>query len=258
MYVRCGRVNRLLRQFGRRFAVPAVWAHGGERWLHEAAGCVLSQCRQPFHCLGTSLNPTMIRPSPAPLPSLVCSPFRDLAGQVFLAERRLHWWQQENEDASAHQAQQAQQRAQQAQQQQPASREELQALPVRELKAHLAAAGIDSSGCAEKGELIDLLLANQQRQDGGGSSGNGGRSGSSAEQLRRDAGGAAAGAAQEQRPTKQCLFCGATSVPDGRKLKLCAGCRAVHFCSVDCQRAAWPGHRQACQAAQAAALDAEG
>jgi hypothetical protein len=37
--------------------------------------------------------------------------------------------------------------------------------------------------------------------------------------------------------------CGATDAPE---LKACGRCRAVHYCSVACQRAAWATHRQSC------------
>lgn len=43
-----------------------------------------------------------------------------------------------------------------------------------------------------------------------------------------------------------CAVCGATSSPQKGPLMLCAGCQAVHYCSVDCQRAAWPTHKSKC------------
>jgi len=67
---------------------------------------------------------------------------------------------------SQRQHQQQQQQGQQPGQQPVAlqqwerlSREQLEALPVRELKQRLAAAGVDSSGCVGKEELVDLLQA---------------------------------------------------------------------------------------------------
>jgi hypothetical protein len=68
--------------------------------------------------------------------------------------------------------------------------------------------------------------------------------------------GAAAGAGggREQQAAvpaavaQQCAACGAQP-PAGRKFQLCAGCRAVRYCSPACQRAAWlSGHRAACKA----------
>jgi hypothetical protein len=38
----------------------------------------------------------------------------------------------------------------------------------------------------------------------------------------------------------------------GTKLRLCEGCRAVSFCSKDCQRANWPSHKDTCKASAAA------
>lgn len=113
------------------------------------------------------------------------------------------------------------------------TREQLAALSVGELKSRLQAAGIDSSTCTEKQELVELLL---------------GASDSTA-------GGSAASGSREQpsAPVKRCIVCGATKGP-GVKIKLCAGCRdpAVAFCSVACQRQCWPQHKAACKAAQAA------
>jgi hypothetical protein len=31
-----------------------------------------------------------------------------------------------------------------------------------------------------------------------------------------------------------------------KKLQLCGGCRAVHYCGAGCQRAHWPEHRRVC------------
>ena len=47
---------------------------------------------------------------------------------------------------------------------------------------------------------------------------------------------------------KQCSGCATPGLP----LKLCSACRTVAYCSVDCQRAAWKGHKAACRAAVAA------
>lgn len=45
-----------------------------------------------------------------------------------------------------------------------------------------------------------------------------------------------------------CLACGATS-----GIKACSRCRQAYFCNVDCQRRAWPGHKDSCAAAKGAA-----
>ncbi len=50
---------------------------------------------------------------------------------------------------------------------------------------------------------------------------------------------------------KWCLACGkkkktALSAGDGIKVKRCAGCRSVYFCSDKCQRDAWPVHKKHC------------
>jgi len=50
----------------------------------------------------------------------------------------------------------------------------------------------------------------------------------------------------------QCAACSKTAA-DGVKLQRCIGCRAVWFCSLECQRADWrspTGHKAACKAAQ--------
>jgi hypothetical protein len=50
-----------------------------------------------------------------------------------------------------------------------------------------------------------------------------------------------------------CAACHALP-PAGRKFQVCAGCRAVRYCSPACQKAAWRlGHKAACRAAQGGA-----
>jgi hypothetical protein len=53
----------------------------------------------------------------------------------------------------------------------------------------------------------------------------------------------------------ECAACAKTPA-DGARLRLCRGCRSVRYCSLECMRSAWPGHRQACQERQAAAASA--
>jgi hypothetical protein len=49
--------------------------------------------------------------------------------------------------------------------------------------------------------------------------------------------------------TDMCAKCGATEGAGGSKLKVCARCRAVHYCSAACQKAHWSDHRRVCGAA---------
>jgi len=48
-----------------------------------------------------------------------------------------------------------------------------------------------------------------------------------------------------------CLNCRSLAAA-GTKSRLCEGCRAVSFCSKDCQRANWPSHKDRCKASAAA------
>ena len=36
----------------------------------------------------------------------------------------------------------------------------------------------------------------------------------------------------------------------GKKIKVCKGCHAAHYCSVECQQAAWAAHKAACKKAR--------
>ena len=49
--------------------------------------------------------------------------------------------------------------------------------------------------------------------------------------------------------TDMCARCGATEGAGGSKLKVCARCRAVRYCSAACQKAHWSAHRRVCGAA---------
>jgi hypothetical protein len=57
---------------------------------------------------------------------------------------------------------------------------------------------------------------------------------------RREQGGGAGAA---------CAGCGALPAAAERSHKLCKGCRALRYCSPDCQKAHWPRHKRACRAA---------
>lgn len=54
-------------------------------------------------------------------------------------------------------------------------------------------------------------------------------------------------------PRAPCAHCGRSDVPTKR----CIACRAASYCGVECQRAAWRGHRAACHAAAEAAAQRE-
>jgi hypothetical protein len=68
------------------------------------------------------------------------------------------------------------------------------------------------------------------------------------------AGPSSSGAAAQERGqiegavAAECAACNALP-PAGRKFQVCAGCRAVRYCSPACQKAAWrSGHKAACRA----------
>jgi hypothetical protein len=67
-------------------------------------------------------------------------------------------------------------------------------------------------------------------------------------------------AALEQHPIKALTYCAhCYRTPNAqRPLKSCGQCKAVRYCSTECQRAAWRGgHKQVCVAAAAEAGDSE-
>mmetsp|Transcript_30533 Transcript_30533/g.93323 ORF Transcript_30533/g.93323 Transcript_30533/m.93323 type:complete len:330 (+) Transcript_30533:80-1069(+) len=52
-------------------------------------------------------------------------------------------------------------------------------------------------------------------------------------------------AASDRADKRSCSWCGATS--GAQKLRVCAQCKGAYYCNVDCQRAAWKGHKQECK-----------
>jgi hypothetical protein len=54
-----------------------------------------------------------------------------------------------------------------------------------------------------------------------------------------------------------CAACGSSSIPTDAAFKTCARCKAVQYCSKDCQRTHWPVHKASCAAATAAGEAAE-
>jgi hypothetical protein len=59
--------------------------------------------------------------------------------------------------------------------------------------------------------------------------------------------------AEQEAPERQsCAHCSARAVHVAQ-FKRCAACKAVVFCSKDCQLANWPAHKAACKAARKAA-----
>ena len=45
-----------------------------------------------------------------------------------------------------------------------------------------------------------------------------------------------------------CAACGTSSIPTDAAFKTCARCKAVQYCSKDCQRTHWPVHKATCTA----------
>ncbi len=94
--------------------------------------------------------------------------------------------------------------------------------------------------------LLSELTGEAQQQEAGGSSAATAPAGLSGSGGAAQQAGAQAGAA----PPVECAACHALP-PAGRKFQVCAGCRAVRYCSPACQQAGWrSGHKAACRAAQ--------
>ncbi len=115
-----------------------------------------------------------------------------------------------------------------------------------ELLRQLQPGGHPSRAAAIAALLSELTGEAQQRQAGGGS-------GAATEPARPSSSGAALASAQRGAAPAECAACDALP-PAGRKFQVCAGCRAVRYCSPACQKAAWrSGHKAACRAAQGGA-----
>ena len=55
---------------------------------------------------------------------------------------------------------------------------------------------------------------------------------------------------QQQQKKKVCAGCGKEEAAGLVVLKNCSGCHSVIYCSSDCQRAGWPGHKEDCKLVQ--------
>ena len=55
-----------------------------------------------------------------------------------------------------------------------------------------------------------------------------------------------------------CALCGKTKseLAAGEKLRSCSGCGAARYCSSECQKAAWPGHKKECSGVAGAGASA--
>ncbi|RDX56974.1 hypothetical protein OH76DRAFT_1394712 [Lentinus brumalis] len=54
-------------------------------------------------------------------------------------------------------------------------------------------------------------------------------------------------AAPKQRGYRVCDHCGCIEQPHLGRFRLCGGCMTTQYCSPDCQKAHWPGHKAICQ-----------
>ena len=57
-------------------------------------------------------------------------------------------------------------------------------------------------------------------------------------------------------PAPTCASCGTTAAIRGGKLKRCTGCKAVSYCTRDCQVAHWAQHKLVCKQLEQAAVQA--
>jgi hypothetical protein len=116
---------------------------------------------------------------------------------------------------------------------------------VRQLKEFLQLQGIDARACTERHELVELA---QQALAGAGDTAEPHLPGAGAAAA---AGGeAGAASAEAQQEARVCAVCGATKAEvaqQGGKLRKCARCLSVRYCSESCQQQAWPAHRPECR-----------
>lgn len=126
---------------------------------------------------------------------------------------------------------------------------------VAQLRAFLAARGVESRHCIEKSQLVELAVAELAPGSAAAAPAEeeaaAPEEGAPAAAPLAEAGAGAAGAAGAA-PLRQCAECGATRSTQGTKLLKCSGCRVVYYCSTDCQGKAWPQHRRACRGKSAA------
>ncbi|KAG1663884.1 hypothetical protein FOA52_014697 [Chlamydomonas sp. UWO 241] len=132
---------------------------------------------------------------------------------------------------------------------------------VRQLRDELARLGIDGRGCAEKRELVDLVLVRHQQQsapgfglsaqDGGQGAGRATGDADASSSVR--AGPSAPGRGRTNFDAAVCLHCRKRRA-DCHKLFSCSGCKTVYYCSKECQNESWRngGHKQVCKQTQAA------
>ncbi|PNW79834.1 hypothetical protein CHLRE_08g368550v5 [Chlamydomonas reinhardtii] len=117
--------------------------------------------------------------------------------------------------------------------------------------AKLDAAEKASAGAAGSGSKSSSGAAGSS----GGAAGSSAMTAAAASAMRgggsaTGAGGAAAFAAATAAPAAEkraCAVCSAEQQADGKSLMLCAACKGVRYCGIDCQKADWPSHKAACK-----------